>query len=52
MILPQPATSTERDDVKLADRGIGLEQAADLRRRLLAFVEDWDRRDMDVYDAL
>jgi hypothetical protein len=38
--------------VNLADRGIGREQAADLRHRLSAFVEDWDRPDMDVYDAL
>jgi len=38
--------------VNLADRGISSEQAADLRHRLSAFVEDWDRPDMDVYDAL
>jgi hypothetical protein len=38
--------------VDLAARGITPEQAADLRRRLGAFAEDWDRGDMDVYDAL
>jgi len=38
--------------VNLAERGIGREQAADLRHRLSAFVEDWDRPDMDVYDVL
>lgn len=36
----------------LAARGMTPEQAADLRRRLGAFAEDWDRGDMDVYDAL
>jgi len=28
------------------------EQAADLRCRLAAFVEDWQRPEMDAYDAL
>ncbi|MCH7990590.1 MAG: hypothetical protein IID46_15730 [Planctomycetes bacterium] len=34
----------------LASRGIDQEQAEDLRRRLKAFAEDWDRPEMDVYD--
>jgi hypothetical protein len=38
--------------VDLAQRGIDQDQAADLRRRLAAFAEDWDRPEMDVYDAL
>lgn len=38
--------------IDLADRGIDKEQAADLRRRLAAFSEDWDRPDMDIYDAI
>ena len=38
--------------VDLASRGIEQPQAADLRRRLAAFAEDWDRPEMDVYDAL
>lgn len=38
--------------VDLSQRGIPEEQAADLRRRLAAFAEDWDRPEMDVYDAL
>ena len=38
--------------VSLAERGIDESQAADLRRRLTTFAEDWDRPDMDVYDAL
>ena len=38
--------------VDLADRGVTPEQAADLRRRLTTFVEDWQRPEMDAYDAL
>lgn len=38
--------------VDLRQRGIAEEQAADLRRRLAAFSDDWDRAEMDVYDAL
>jgi hypothetical protein len=37
--------------VDLAARGIDEKQAADLRHRLAAFAEDWDRPEMDVYDA-
>ncbi len=43
-----PATGT----IDLQSRGISTQQAADLRVRLAAFAEDWDRPDMDVYDAL
>ena len=38
--------------VNLAERGIDEQQAADLRQRLAAFEEDWDRPEMDVYDDL
>jgi hypothetical protein len=38
--------------VNLAERGIGPEQAADLRHRLKTFAEDWERPEMDAYDAL
>ena len=38
--------------VDLAARGIGENQAADLRQRLKPFAEDWDRPEMDVYDAV
>jgi hypothetical protein len=38
--------------VDLAARGIGPEQAADLRGRLAAFADDWNRPEMDAYDAL
>ena len=36
--------------VDLAGRGIGQRQAGDLRKRLAAFAEDWQRPEMDVYD--
>ena len=36
--------------IDLAERGIDEGQAADLRHRLQAFAEDWDRPEMDVYD--
>lgn len=38
--------------VDLRERGIGEDQAADLRRRLTAFAEDWDRPEMAIYDDL
>jgi hypothetical protein len=38
--------------VDLAERGIDERQAADLRQRLSAFSEDWDRPEMDAYDAV
>ena len=38
--------------VDLAGRGVSAEQAADLRRRLTTFAEDWQRPEMDAYDAL
>jgi hypothetical protein len=38
--------------VDLAERGVSAEQAADLRRRLTTFAEDWQRPEMDAYDAL
>jgi len=37
--------------VDLAQRGIDQHQAEDLRQRLKTFSEDWDRPEMDVYDA-
>jgi hypothetical protein len=38
--------------VDLAERGIDENHAADLRQRLKTFAEDWDRPEMDVYDAV
>ena len=40
------------DPVDLRERGIDEAQAADLRRRLAAFAEDWDRPEMAIYDDL
>ena len=37
--------------VDLRARGIDEPQAADLRSRLSAFAEDWNRPEMDIYDA-
>lgn len=36
--------------VDLGERGIDEQQAADLRRRLATFAEDWDNPEMDVYN--
>ena len=38
--------------IDLRAREIDESQAADLRRRLGAFAEDWDRPEMDAYDEL
>jgi hypothetical protein len=38
--------------VDLRERGIDEGQAADLRHRLAAFAEDWDRPEMNLYDDL
>jgi hypothetical protein len=40
------------NSVDLRERGIDESQAADLRRRLVAFAEDWDRPEMTAYDEL
>jgi hypothetical protein len=40
------------ETVDLRERGIDESQAADLRRRLAPFAEDWDRAEMAVYDEL
>jgi hypothetical protein len=42
--------SSKAEPVELAERGVDETQAADLRRRLLAIAEDWNRPEMDVYD--
>jgi hypothetical protein len=38
--------------VDLRERGIDETQAADLRRRLARFTEDWGRSEMNAYDEL
>jgi len=40
------------ETIDLRERGIDESQAADLRRRLAPFAEDWDRPEMAVYDEL
>jgi hypothetical protein len=45
--LVQPTKS-----VDLGQRGIEESEAADLRRRLSPFAEDWDRPEMSLYDDL
>ena len=45
-------TFLDAGSVDLAEKGIDEQQAADLRQRLRAFADDWDRPDMDVHDAV
>ena len=62
LLEPAPAVSEARvivtllsagpQEIDLAERGIGPEQAADLRARLRPFSEDWQQPEMDAYDAL
>ena len=40
------------EPVDLRERGIDEFQAADLRRRLTPFAEDWNRLEMAAYDQL
>ena len=40
------------EPVDLRERGIDESQAADLRRRLGPFAEDWNRPEMAAYDEL
>jgi hypothetical protein len=42
----------EAEPVDLRERGIDESQAADLRRRLAQFAEDWARPEMAAYDEL
>ena len=48
----KPAAQIEPIEQQLRDYGIDEVQAADLRVRLSAFEEDWNRPEMDTYDAL
>ena len=43
---------TKPGSIDLAARGITPAQAADLRVRLGAIIEDWDRPEMDIYDEI
>lgn len=40
------------DTIDLRDRGIDESHAAELRHRLNAITEDWNRPEMDAYDAI
>lgn len=61
-LLESPPTSEESrvlitflpaaPSINLRDRAIDEDHAADLRARLAAFAEDWNRPDMDVYDEM
>ena len=42
----------EKGRVHLRSRGLGPHDATDLRRRLATFEDDWNRPEMDLYDAL
>lgn len=42
---------TSEGSVDLGNRGISQVQAADLRSRFRSFADDWNRPEMDVYDA-
>ncbi len=43
-------SSAETNLIELQDRGINKIQATDLRARLAAFAEDWDRPEAAIYD--
>lgn len=45
-------TFLDPDPIDLPARGVDERQAADLRFRLRAFAEDWERPEMDRYDAV
>ena len=44
-------TFFDAKSISLSQRGIDEQHAAALRHRLQPFNEDWDRPEMDVYDA-
>lgn len=43
-------TFLEPADINLQARGMDEAKAADLRARLAAFAEDWEKPEMNVYD--
>ena len=47
-----PSEKIVPESVSCAAYGITSEQAADLRQRLAAFAEDWQRPEMNAYDSL
>ena len=51
-LLSKEGTAEENRVVNLSERDINQVEAADLRSRLQTISEDWERPEMDVYDAL
>jgi hypothetical protein len=45
-------TFLPQGSINMSERGIDEGQAANLRARLSAFVEDWESPEMEAYDAL
>jgi hypothetical protein len=54
MIIIQPLTIKKEipGEIDLTSRGITMEQAADMRNRVLSFEEDWNAPGMEVYDEI
>lgn len=54
MIIIQPLKRKResRGEIDLTARGISLEEAAEMRNRVLSFEEDWNAPGMEVYDEL
>jgi hypothetical protein len=47
---PVIVTFLTSSNYDLSERDIDVAQAADLRSRLMAFADEWDSPEMDVYD--
>ena len=47
-----PFAPAYNGSISLAERGIGTEQAAELRARFQTFAEDWDSPEMSAYDEI
>ncbi|HEY2416039.1 MAG TPA: hypothetical protein VGI40_27605 [Pirellulaceae bacterium] len=50
--LEQRRTLVDSALVDLTARGVNEAQAANLRQRLKPFADDWNRPEMDAYDAV
>ena len=44
-------TFLETKEIVLSERGIGKDQAAELKGKLNTITEDWNRKEMDIYDV-
>ena len=51
-LLSKESSAEDFSAVSLSERGIDAVEAADLRARLHAISEDWERPEMGAYDAL